>query len=148
MSNDEAVPPRPRFESGLGFLLSRVGSIVDAAWSDVLSEHGNSNAQYNVPPVLAEFGSMSQGDLAKRVAVDPRNIVNTLAVVTVRGLVSAQPTGADGRAKVVSITAAGNAALVTFSMRLPPYRRRLTRALSAAEETELTRLLICDCHHR
>ncbi len=132
---------RPRFESGLGFLLSRVGSIVDAAWNEVLAEHGLSNAQYNVLAVLAEFGSMSQGDVAKRVAVDPRNIVKTIAVLTQRGHIAAEPIPTDGRAKTVSITGAGRTMLATFTNILPPHRSKLTRTLSVTEEAELTRLL-------
>lgn len=141
MSNGDAVSSRPRFESGLGFLLSRVGSIVDAAWNDVLAEHGLSNAQYNVLAVLAEFGSTSQGDLAKRVAVDPRNIVKTVALLTQRGYVSAEPMPTDGRAKALSITDAGRTVLETFATTLPAYRSELTRALSGFEQAELTRLL-------
>ncbi|PJJ63794.1 MarR family winged helix-turn-helix transcriptional regulator [Compostimonas suwonensis] len=145
MSNSDvesdAGPRRPRFESGLGFLLSRVGSIVDAAWGEVLAAHGLSNAQYNVLAVLAEFGTMTQGELAKRVAVDPRNIGKTVAALAERGVVSAEPIRTDGRAKAVTITDAGLAVLDTFVTALPPYRGKLTRALSATEEAELTRLL-------
>jgi MarR family transcriptional regulator, lower aerobic nicotinate degradation pathway regulator len=141
MSSRDAVSPRPRFESGLGFLLSRVGSIVDAEWNDVLAEHSLSNAQYNVLAVLVEFGPMSQGDVAKRVAVDPRNMVKTVAALTQRGYVAAEPIPADGRAKAVSITDAGHAMLEMFTNTLPAYRSKLTRALSGSEEAELTRLL-------
>ncbi len=141
MSNDETGFARPRFESGLGFLLSRVGSIVDAAWSGVLADRDLSNAQYNVLAVLSEFGTLNQGDLAKRVVVDPRNVVKTVAVLTDRGLVSAEPTRADGRAKAVSVTDAGRRVLDAFTDTLPARRGTLTRALSATEEAELTRLL-------
>ncbi len=141
MSIHEEMSLRPRFESGLGFLLSRVGSIVDSVWGDVLAKHDLRNAQYNVLAVLAEFGTLNQGDLAKRVAVDPRNIVKTVAVLTARGFVSAEPTRTDRRAKAVAITDTGRALLDTFTTRLATYRLNLTRTLSATEEAELTRLL-------
>ncbi len=141
MSNDDPASRRPQFESGLGFLLSRVGSIVDAAWTEVLAEHDLSNAQYNVLAVLAEFGTMNQGNLAKHVAVDPRNIVKTVAVLTRGGFVSAESAHVDGRAKALSITDAGRAALDTLGSALPLSHRKLTRALSIAEQAELARLL-------
>ncbi len=141
MSTDETDSRRPRFESGLGFLLSRVGSVVDSAWGEALAEHGLSNAQYNVLAVLAELGRLRQGDLAKLVAVDPRNIVKTVAALTRRGLAAAEPSPTDARVKTLAITDAGRGMLDAFATGLTPYRSRLTRALSPAETTELTRLL-------
>jgi DNA-binding MarR family transcriptional regulator len=141
MSIEGRESVRPRFESGLGFLLSRVGSVVDAAWSGVLAEHGLSNAQYNVLAVLAEFGAMTQRDAATRVAVDPRNIVKTVAALAGRGLVSTERAHTDGRAKSVRISGAGQDVLDGLAAALPSSRTTLTRALSAAEESELTRLL-------
>ncbi len=132
---------RPSFETGLGFLLARLGSMVESAWSEVLSEHDLTNAQYNVLAVLAEFGPQNQADVAKRVAVDPRNVVKTVAALTGRGLVSAEVTRADGRAKTLRITNPGRGALEAFTDQLPSQRSTFTRVLSPEEELELTRLV-------
>jgi DNA-binding MarR family transcriptional regulator len=108
--------------------------------ADVLRGAGLTNAQYNVLAVLAEFGPIAQSELAKRVVVDPRNIVKTVAALLARGLLASTTSQDDGRAKALRLTADGSALLSSLGNRAGHTHEGFTSGLSAEEQAELARL--------
>jgi DNA-binding MarR family transcriptional regulator len=99
---------RPRFERGTGFLLSRLGSMASHSWSEFLEGHDLTLSQYVVVTVLREQGPLGQQQLARIVAMDPRNIVAVLDSLEGRRLIERIAVPDDRRRRTVSLTPLGN----------------------------------------
>ncbi|MET8007054.1 MarR family winged helix-turn-helix transcriptional regulator [Nonomuraea glycinis] len=100
---------RPAYERGTGFLLARLGSLAARSWTAFLSAHDLTQSQHSVLVVLKDQGPIGQQRLARLVAMDARNIVPVLDVLAARELIRRQPDPADGRRRLVTLTAHGEA---------------------------------------
>jgi hypothetical protein len=78
---------RPAFEHGTGFLLSRLGTLAERAWSTRLAEHALTPTQYVVLAVLDGHQALGQGQLAWLAGIDARNLVAVLDALRDRELV-------------------------------------------------------------
>ncbi|MGD2051295.1 MAG: MarR family winged helix-turn-helix transcriptional regulator [Acidimicrobiia bacterium] len=97
----------PSFQDGTGFLLSRLGRLVERAWASLLTRHELTQAQYLALGVLAASGPTGQGRLAQLIAVDPRNVVAVVDSLEARGMVERRASAVDGRRREIHLTAAG-----------------------------------------
>jgi DNA-binding MarR family transcriptional regulator len=137
------------FQSGIAYLLGKLGSVAKQRWTATLAEAGVSPSQFRVLMTLAETGPVCQRYLAGAVGVDPRNVVAILDSLEVSGFISRETDPADRRRRLIELTGAGRriaahlAALGDQAERelMAPVpqpdqevlRRILRRALAAAE---------------
>ncbi|OMI41175.1 MarR family winged helix-turn-helix transcriptional regulator [Streptomyces sparsogenes] len=96
-------------ELGMRFLVlsHRVRRVVD----DRMTERGPSLARTKLLRVLAEQGRLRQSALAQRLDLAARTVTETVDALERDGLVARTPDPADRRAKLVSLTDEGSAAL-------------------------------------
>jgi DNA-binding MarR family transcriptional regulator len=136
-----SATPRPSFERGTGFLLSRLGAMASRWWSEVLREHGLTLNEYTSLVVTSELGPLGQVRLAQLVAIDPRNVVAVIDALAAGGLVQRDVDPDDGRRRVVTVTAAGRRRLDAVATRAATTSNEFLDALNRREQHELNRLL-------
>jgi|SRR5215208_7989249 len=102
---------------------------------------GISGPKYFVLRVLAEEGSVSQGEIAHLSGVDPSRITRLAKLLEGEGLIERTRDPADNRVVRMSLTSEGRQAFETATERSEVFRSRVRRALSEEEHRELRRLL-------
>ena len=123
------------FREGAGFLISRLGGMVEKEWGSLLRDVGLTQAEFAILATLADGAMVRQRDLAIHVGSDPRNIVPVVASLTDRGLVE------DRRVKQIRLSVEGANLLDTVQIMLAPSRAKFFRGLSDAEYDQLCHLL-------
>jgi DNA-binding MarR family transcriptional regulator len=126
---------------GAGFLLARLGAMAERGWSSFISASGLTQAEFSVLVVLYEVGSMRQGSVAKRAALDPRNAVATVAALASRGLVTSTIDPSDRRAKLLCISETGKRCLKRVWALLRSERSDFFQPLNETEYAQLSELL-------
>ena len=91
------------FREGAGFLISRLGGMVEKEWGSLLRDVGLTQAEFAILATLADGATVRQRDLAIHVGSDPRNIVPVVASLTDRGLVDVAPALEDRRVKQIRL---------------------------------------------
>ncbi|GII63785.1 hypothetical protein Skr01_38700 [Sphaerisporangium krabiense] len=100
---------RPAYERGTGFLLARLGSLAVRSWTAFLTAHELTQSQHSILVVLRDQGPIGQQRLAHLVAMDARNIVPVLDVLAAKDVIERRPDPADGRRRMITLTAHGRA---------------------------------------
>jgi MarR family transcriptional regulator, lower aerobic nicotinate degradation pathway regulator len=90
---------------------------------------------------LAEQGAASQAALGRRLWIDPSDLHAILAELERDGLVARVRDEQDRRRNLVTVTAAGAAALKRLDKRVEAAQSALLEPLSATERRELVRIL-------
>jgi DNA-binding MarR family transcriptional regulator len=129
------------FERGAGFLLSRLGAMAEREWARIISAVKLTQAEFYILTLLDEIGRMRQRDVAIRAALDPRNVVETVAKLTRRRLIVVESDEYDGRAKNLSISTEGKARLERLREVLVSERASFFAPLSVDEYRQLCALL-------
>jgi DNA-binding MarR family transcriptional regulator len=89
--------------------------------------------------ILAAIGNAEDGrcchpkELATQCALDASTISRAVATLVARGLVRSRPDPADGRARILALTAAGRAALADVERRQAEFLREALRDWTAPE---------------
>jgi DNA-binding MarR family transcriptional regulator len=121
-------------------LLSLVGprshQIVLEAFGDA-----QTRTDYALLAGLAEFGPLSQADLARRIGFDRSDMVALLRDLEKRGLADRQPDTTDRRRSSVTITPSGTRRLGELDRDAEEAHQRLLEPLSSAERRQLTSIL-------
>ena len=110
-------------------------------FDEALRPFGLTNGQFSLMMALNRPEPPRIGDLAPLLAMDGSTLTAALKPLARRGLVLSAPDAADGRARRVSLTDAGRAALKAA---LPVWRAehdRLDAAFAEAEPEALRRML-------
>ena len=105
------------------------------------AEVGLGPAHFGVLASLAATAGLGQNELARRNLVSPQSIGELIASLEERGLVTRPPPVGRGRARPVSLTDAGRAALARATPVVQEINSPTALGLSAAEAAELNRLL-------
>ena len=129
------------FREGAGFLISRLGGMVEKEGGSLLRDVGLTQAEFAILATLADGAMVRQRDLAIHVGSDPRNIVPVVASLTDRGLVEVAPALEDRRVKQIRLSVEGADLLDTVQIMLAPSRAKFFRGLSDAEYDQLCHLL-------
>lgn len=123
-----------------GHLLRRAQQLHQVVWTrDVSAEI--SSVQFAALVVLARRPDASQRELGRALDLDRSTIADLVKRMTRHGLIDCEQDEADRRRHVLRLTARGRAALKTLRPRVDAIEPALTGGLSAAERTELRRLL-------
>jgi MarR family transcriptional regulator, lower aerobic nicotinate degradation pathway regulator len=124
-----------------GFLLSRVGTAIQAGFKEVLAGWKLRPLQFLILQVLGSAGGVSQQELCRVVRVDSGNMVELVDGLEALEFARRDPDPADRRRHIVTITEPGRAALATITQAVGDYTDGFLSPLTAAERQQLTRVL-------
>jgi len=105
------------------------------------ARYGVTADQFVLLAALAGGGAVTQRELARRTGSDPNTVRAMLMLLEDRRLVSRTPHPTDGRARIVTLTAAGRACYRRLWKEGEPVRKRLLGALRPGEVQTLLALL-------
>lgn len=94
---------------------------------------GGSLAQWNLLKVLERQGELTQARLADELGLAARSITQSVAAMERSGLVRRAADDTDGRAKIVSMTAAGRRALSACDAEMVTFMDRALGNLDAGQ---------------
>ncbi|MGN6866962.1 MAG: MarR family winged helix-turn-helix transcriptional regulator [Solirubrobacteraceae bacterium] len=134
-----------RLPSWLASQLARRGATLVA---ESMAQEGVRRQQFAVLTSLAEQGAASQAALGRRLWIDRSDLHALLAELERDGLVARVRDPEDRRRNVVTLTAAGKAALRRLDKRIDAAQTALLEPLSASERRELIKLLDRVVSHR
>ena len=123
------------------WLISRAYAHAHRLLADGFAAAGFRGYHYRLLAALEEFGPASQAALGRRTGIDRSDVVAALNELAERGLIKRSPDPDDGRRNVITITPAGTKQLRTLDQVLAGIQAKLLAPLSAAERTQLIRLL-------
>ena len=106
-----------------------------------LAQAGRRRQHFTVLTSLAEQGAASQAELGRRLSIDRSDLHALLAELEADGLVARVRDERDRRRNVVTLTQAGQRALARLDKLIDAAQDALLEPLSAAERTQLSRLL-------
>ena len=96
---------------------------------------------YRLLAALEEFGPSSQAALGRRTSIDRSDVVAALNDLAGSGLIERSPDPDDRRRNIVTITPAGTKQLAALDRIVAGVQERLLAPLSAADRTQLIKLL-------
>jgi DNA-binding MarR family transcriptional regulator len=105
------------------------------------ARHGVTADQFVLLVALAGSDAVTQRELARRTGSDPNTVRAMLMLLEERGLVARAPHPTDGRARTVTLTAAGRACYRRLWKDGEPVRKRLLATLQPSEADTLLALL-------
>jgi MarR family transcriptional regulator, lower aerobic nicotinate degradation pathway regulator len=135
----DATPPS--LLSLTTYLLSRTGKAARGRLADLLAARGLRLWHMAVLAALADFGPHIHRDLARRLAIDPSDIVKVVDDLAAAGWVERARDGADRRRVIVTLTGSGREALAELHAGAVSVQDDLLAPLNAAERDQLTALL-------
>ncbi len=109
-------------------------------WS-AFTEAGLGPTQFGVLAALAATPGLGQAELARRTLVSAQSIGELIASLEERGLVERGPNPGRGRRRPVALTETGRRTLRRIAPAIQEINAPESLGLSAAEATELNRLL-------
>lgn len=133
--------PPARLRELPSWLLNRAALAANEQVGTALSEAGLRRHHYTVLLALTEAGPASQAELGRRLGIDRKDMAAAAAELERDGLIARERDAGDRRRNVVTVTAAGAAALARLDGQVEAAQERLLAPLDAAERTQLTRLL-------
>jgi DNA-binding MarR family transcriptional regulator len=122
-------------------LLRQVQAATRRATEDALRDSRLTAAQASVLTELAYGQPRSNAELARLHSVTPQSMVEILASLERRGLISRSAKPEGGRAMPAELTGEGHAQLLAVHMAMRQVERWLLSSLSAAEISHLRKLL-------
>jgi len=108
---------------------------------EALRNSGLTAAQANVLTELAYGPPRSNAELARVHSVTPQSMVEILASLERRGLISRSARPEGGRAMPAELTEEGHAQLLSVHLAMREVERRLLNELSTADLSQLRKLL-------
>jgi DNA-binding MarR family transcriptional regulator len=133
------LPPEDLWQHP-GHLLRRALGVMNTVWAEEVSKTVTS-PQFAVMNALLREPGLDQQTLGGRVGLDRSTVAEVVARLTDRELVRWRRDEADGRRKVIELTAEGESVLQDLIPRTARMTRRLVRGLRPDEEADLLRLL-------
>lgn len=134
--------PLLRLDSFLPYRLSVVSNLVSERIADAYRAlFGLSVPEWRVIAVLAEADGLSQAAIGERTRMDKVSVSRAARALEGRGLVARPANMADGRARVLSLTAAGGALYALVAPRAKAMEAEILAGLDEGEVAMLARLL-------
>jgi DNA-binding MarR family transcriptional regulator len=125
----------------IALLLRQIQGAMRRATEEALRDSGLTAAQANVLTELAYAGPRSNAELARLHSVTPQSMVEILATLERRGLISRLATPNGGRAMPAELTKEGHSQLLSVHLAMRQVEQRLLNALSTADILQLRKLL-------
>lgn len=124
-----------------GHMLRRCHQIAVALFLDECRDADLTPLQFVTLVALATHGSLDKATIGGVVALDRTTVAVVVRNLVERGLVTCRPSEHDRRAKLIEITEAGRAMLVSVQGGVDRSQTRILSPLSVEERDELLRLL-------
>jgi MarR family transcriptional regulator, organic hydroperoxide resistance regulator len=129
-----------RLRASPGNALVRLFRLVNRVHNRALADHGISAEQAHILSVLWLVGPMTMGSLQRHVALSSGTLTGAIDRMEAQGLVRRRPSPEDRRATVLEPRVTGKAR-ARIEGAIEETEDRIWGGLSAAERTELVRLL-------
>ncbi|MFJ5228573.1 MarR family winged helix-turn-helix transcriptional regulator [Kitasatospora sp. NPDC088391] len=123
------------------WLVGRVAARGRSLVADAIAAEGLKLMQHAVLAATAEYGPVTQAELGRRLAVDPKDVVGLLNHLQRAGLVLRSPHPSDRRKNAVTVTPEGAAVLARCAALAEAANAELLAPLSPAEREQLLSLL-------
>ncbi|CAM5268170.1 MarR family transcriptional regulator [Streptomyces xanthochromogenes] len=130
-----------RIQSMPTWLVGRVASRGRGLVADAIAAEGLKLMHHAVLAATAEYGPVTQADLGRRLAVDPKDMVGMLNHLEQAGLVLRAPDPADRRKNAVTVTPRGMAVLARCGALAEAANAELLAPLTQDEQHQLMALL-------
>lgn len=130
-----------RAPSTLAFLLSQVGIHASRRFAERIAEVDLNPPLFRVLNLIDAAEGRSQQAIGEAIQVPPSRMVALVDELEQRGLVERRPDPADRRVRALYLTRKGRNALTRGREIARAHEDELTRGMSDAERTRLTRLL-------
>jgi DNA-binding MarR family transcriptional regulator len=131
---------RPGFKP-ITVLLRQIQGATRRATEQALRDSRLTAAQANVLTELAYGQPRSNAELARLHSVTPQSMVEILASLERRGLISRSPKPEGGRAMPAELTSAGHAQLLSVHLAMRQVEQRILNSLSKTDVAQLRKLL-------
>jgi len=125
----------------IALLLRQIQGAMRRAMEEALRDSGLTAAQANVLTELAYGQARSNAELARLYSVTPQSMVEILASLERRGLISRSAKPNQGRAMPAELTKEGHSQLLSVHLAMRQVEQRLLNALSTADISQLRKLL-------
>lgn len=123
------------------WLLGRANARAQAILAAGFASAGLRGYHYRLLAALDEEGQHSQADLGRSAGIDRKDVAVALAELEGLGLVAREPSSADRRRNVVSLTEAGKQALLRLDDVLEQVQQEVLAPLGAEERRTFIDLL-------
>ena len=137
----EMARPTDALAGDAGFLLSRVGTAVQAGFKDVLAGWGIRPQQYLILLILDARGGASQQELCTAARIDSGNMVELIDTLEKLGYAGRRRDPGDRRRYLVALTDEGRTAHAAMTAAVDRYTRRFLEPLDPAEQAGLVAAL-------
>jgi DNA-binding MarR family transcriptional regulator len=124
-----------------GFLLSRVGTAVQAGFKELLGERGIRPQHFAILTALNAVGEASQQELCRPLGIDSGNMVDLVDTLEKLGYARRQRDTRDRRRYLLAMTAEGRAEFTAMNKAASEYTARFLEPLGEAEQTALVAAL-------
>ena len=129
------------FENSVGFWICQASHALQRAFNEELAPQGVTFRQAQVLGSLALEGRLSQTDLAERMRIEPPTLVGILDRMERDGWIRRGSDKNDRRKKLVEATSAAKPVWTKIVAVAKRVRGRATRGMTAAQLTQLKKLL-------
>ncbi|MFF2045145.1 MarR family winged helix-turn-helix transcriptional regulator [Kitasatospora sp. NPDC058170] len=123
------------------WLVGRVAARGRGMVADAIAAEGLKLMHHAVLAAAAEYGPVTQADLGRRLAVDPKDMVGILNHLQQEDLVLRAPHPSDRRKNAVTVTPAGTAVLTRCAALAEAANAELLAPLTPDEQAQLMALL-------
>ncbi|MFD9358576.1 MarR family winged helix-turn-helix transcriptional regulator [Streptomyces sp. NPDC060031] len=130
-----------RIQSLPTWLVGRVAARGRGMVADAIAAEGLKLMHHAVLAAIAEYGPVTQADLGRRLAVDPKDMVGILNHLQGEGLALRAPDPSDRRKNAVTVTSEGTAVLTRCAALAEAANAELLAPLTPGEQRQLTALL-------
>lgn len=138
MQAEEALSP---LTGNAGFLLSRVGTAVQAGFKEVLGRWGIRPQQFAILSALSVAGGASQQDLCRVLGIDSGNMVELVDTLEALGFAERGRDPRDRRRYVLTMPPEGQAAFAAIRAEVGEFTDRFLEPLSRQEQAALVSAL-------
>jgi MarR family transcriptional regulator, lower aerobic nicotinate degradation pathway regulator len=134
-------PPVTALTDRAGFLLSRVGTAVQAGFKEVLARWGIRPLHFLILTALRAEAGMSQQALCRALSIDSGNMVELLDTLEELGYANRAPDANDRRRHAVTMTAVGRSTLFEIMKAVEDFDDRFLAPLDDNGRRQLVGLL-------
>jgi DNA-binding MarR family transcriptional regulator len=120
-----------------GFLLSRVGTAIQAGFKEQLGQWQIRPQQFAILTTLRTRGEASQQELCQTLGIDSGNMVELIDTLETLGYAQRRRDPRDRRRYLLALTGPGQAAFAAMAAAVNDYTARFLEPLSQAEQAGL-----------
>jgi DNA-binding MarR family transcriptional regulator len=134
-------PPDDALPGSAGFLLSRVGTAVQAGFKELIGRWDIRPQQFAILRALSAMGEAFQQELCQALGIDSGNMVELVDGLEARGYVQRSRDPRDRRRHLLAMTEEGQTAFAAMTAAVDEYDARFLEPLDQDEQASLVSAL-------